>query len=168
MKRLIALFLALMLLLSTAAVAEEALSGNAKVMYDAILWDVNLPKTANILRADEYLVKLSSSVTLKALILKVTMSDLQENMYGNSAGIMVIDLDDGTVIDRFTVDDNVMWPDEITDKTLALNLLFNCYDAFTQGYNPFVMSEFEFLTPIADEEIASVNAALNAHFLPQE
>lgn len=169
MKRMLSLALALMMLFSAAAMAEETLSENGKIIFDAVRCDMNLPKDACVLSAHEYLVKLNASVMLNALILKVSTFPLMENFYGNSAGIMVIDLIDGAVIDRLTVDENAMWPDgDITDKNLALNLLFHCYDAYTLGYNPFVMSEFEFLFPLAEDDIAAVNQALSACFLPAQ
>jgi hypothetical protein len=160
--------LLLMALLAAAlpCMAEGSFTGNAQLMYDAVRWNLNLPKQSMITRAEEYLVKLNKELALHALLMEVTLSPELEMQYGLGGRLLVIDLDTGEMIDYKNFDGNVMWPEgELTDKHTALHLLYNCYWAYLEGYNETIMSEHEFITPVAEEEIAAINAALTKLFI---
>lgn len=164
----IALLLCLSLLLGAAlpCLAEPTLTGNTQLLYDAIRWNLNLPKQSTLVHAEEYLFKLNKDVTLNALLMEVTLSEDLEAMYGMGAKIIVIDLDTGEIIDYKNFDGNVMWPEgEITSKYDALHLLYNCYWSYLEGWNATIMSDHEFITPIAEDDVAAVNAALAEAFI---
>lgn len=167
MKKFISTLLVLFLLAAALpGMAEEAFTGYTQLMYDAVRWNLNLPKQSTITRAEEYLVKLNKELTLHTLLMEVTLSPELEMQYGFGGRMLVIDLDTGEIIDYKNFDGNVMWPDgELTDKHTALHLLYNCYWAYLEGYNETIMSEHEFITPIAEEEIAAINAALAKVFI---
>ncbi|MBR6571598.1 MAG: hypothetical protein IKK75_14210 [Clostridia bacterium] len=169
MKKCFALILAVMMLMSFSltCLAETALSENARLIYETIRWNVNLPKTAMVQHAEEYLFKLTDEITLHALLMEITISEELEMMYGTGGRIVVIDLDTGEVIDYKNFDGNVLWPveGEVTSKYDALHLMYNSYWSCLDGYNDRIMSDFEFLTPIPDEEIAAINAALTSCFI---
>ncbi len=57
--KLLFLFLVLLLTFVSPVLAESDLAGNNQLMFDAIRWNLNLPKQSTLVRADEYLVKLS-------------------------------------------------------------------------------------------------------------
>lgn len=143
------------------AVAESALTGNAQIIFDAVRANMNLPKNCTVVRAEEYLNKHNKELTTHALLMVVTQSEEVENIYGFGGRLMVIDLDTGDVIDYKNFDGNVTWPDgELTSRYDAMHLLYNCYWSYVEGYNPTVMDDREFLTPLAEEEIAAINAEL--------
>ena len=168
MKKLLASLIVLtMLSLSALTAYGESLSENARTVYEAIRWNPNLPKQSNVIRAEEYLFKLTKQITLRALLAEVTLSEELEMMYGAGGRLLVIDLDSGELIDYKNFDSDVRWPDEgeVTSKYDGLHLLYSCYWSYLEGYNENIMSEFEFVTPFAEEEIAAINAALNADFI---
>lgn len=69
-------------------------------------------------------------------------------------------------MDYKTFDGNVMWPEgEVTDKTEALNLLFNGYWSYLEGYNQIIMTDREEIISIPEEDIQAVNDALKAVFI---
>lgn len=167
LKKLLSILL-LLLLLTTAlpTMAEAVFEGNPQLMYDAIRWNLNLPKQATIVRAEEYSVELSKAVTLHALLMEVAVTPEMEMMYGMASKIVVIDLDTGDLLDYKTFDGNVMWPEgEVTDKTEALNLLFNGYWSYLEGYNQIIMTDREEIISIPEEDIQAVNDALKAVFI---
>lgn len=166
--KLVSLILSLALLLGAAlpCLAEPAFAGSAQLIYDAIRWNVNLPKQSTLLHAEEYLIKLTKEITLHALLMEVTLSDDLEAMYGMGGRIIVIDLDTGEIIDYKNFDGNVMWPEgEITSRYDALHLLYNCYWSYLEGWNATIMSDHEFITPVAEEDVAAINAALTKAFI---
>lgn len=167
MKKLLALLLLLAMLLSAApCTAETAFTGNAQIMYDAIRWNLNLPKQSMLTHAEEYLCKLNKELTLHALLMEATLSPDLEMHYGMGGRLVVIDLDSGEIIDYKTFDGNVMWPDgELTDKHTALHLLYSSYWSYLEGFNENIMSEHEFITPIPDADIEAINAALTEVFI---
>ena len=152
------------------ALAEtNALSGNAQRIFDEIRWNVNLPKQATVVHAEEYLFKLTKEITLHTLMAEVTVNEDLEMMYGTGAKVIIIDLDTGDVIDYKNFDGNIMWPEgEITSRSDALHLLFNSYCSCLEGYNDMLMSEFEIIMPLADEEVAAINATLAEVFIRPE
>ena len=163
MKKWIVLLVALCMLAGCMlpAAAENALTGNAQIIFDAVRTNMNLPKNCTVIRAEEYLIKHNRELTMHALLLQITQCEEAEMLYGNGCKLMVIDLDTGDVIDYRSFDDNVRWPDgDLTDRYTAQHLLYNCYWSYLDGNNPTVMSETEFLTPLAQEEIAAINAEL--------
>ena len=166
-KALLFLTFVLVLMLALPAVAESTLTGNNQLMFDAIRWNLNLPKQSTIERADEYLFKLTKQITLRALLMQVTQSEEVDMMYGMGAKIMVIDLDTGDIIDYKNFNGDARWPDsgEFTSKDDALHVLYNCYWSYVEGYNEFIMSMHEFVTPVAQEDIDAINAALSEVFI---
>ena len=152
------------------ALAETtALTGNAQLIYDEIRWNVDLPKQAMVVHAEEYLFKLTKEITLHTLMAEVTVNEELEMMYGTGAKVIIIDLDTGDVIDYKNFDGNVTWPEgDITSRSDALHLLFNSYCSCIDGYNDMLMSEFEIIMPLADEEVAAINAALAEVFIRSE
>ncbi len=167
MKRIIAsLLLTVLLMCVVTAQAETSFTGNAQYIYDAIRWNLNLPKESMVMHAEEYLFKLNKEITLHALLMEVTLSEDLEMMYGRGGRLVLIDLDTGDIIDYKNFDGNVMWPDgDITSKYDALHLLYNCYVSYLEGYNENIMGEHEFITPIAEEDVAAINAALTEAFI---
>ncbi len=99
--------------------------------------------------------------------MEVTQSEDIEMMYGMGSRIMVIDLDTCAVIDFKNFNGDAHWPEsgEFTNKDDALHVLYNSYWAYLEGYNEFVMASHEFLTPIAEEDVAAINAALSEVFI---
>lgn len=165
-KLLLILVLALMLTHCAPSLAEPAFSGNTQLIYDAIRWNLNLPKQTMLVSAQEYLCKMSKEVQVHTLLLEVSVTPDLEMMRGNAARIVLIDLDSGSMIDYASFDGDVMWPDgELTDKNTALHLLFNCYWAYLDGYNPNIFSEHEILFPISDADVAAINDALKEVFI---
>ena len=167
LKKFLAIFLLLALLTSFGpSLAEASFIGNTQLMYDAIRWNLNLPKQSMLSHAEEYLFKLNKEITLHALLMEVTLSPELEMQYGLGARMIVIDLDTSDIIDYKNYDGNVVWPEgDITSKYDALHLLYNCYWSYLEGYNENIMGEYELITPIAEEEIAAVNAALTEVFI---
>lgn len=168
-KTLLFLTFVLVLMLALPAFAESTLTGNNQLMFDAIRWNLNLPKQSTIVRADEYLYKLTKDITLRALLMQVTQSEELDMMYGMGGKIMVIDLDTGDIIDYKNFNGDARWPEtgDFTSKDDALHVLYNSYWSYVEGYNEFVMGEHEFVTPVAEEDIAAINAALNEVFVRQ-
>lgn len=167
-KKIIALLM-LCLLLPLAGLSEQeaALTGNAQLLYDAVRWNVNLPKQSNVIHAEEYLYKLTKEITLHAILAEVTISEEQEMMYGRGAHFILIDLDTGEIIDYKNFDGNVRWPDtgDVTSVYDALHLLYNGYWAYCEGYNEFIMGEHEFVFPMTEADVEQINAELNVVFL---
>ncbi len=167
MKKLAALLL-LAALLATAlpSLAEPAFSGNTQLMYDAIRWNLNLPKQSMLVSALEYLCKMGPDVQVHTLLMEVTTTTELEMQYGTAAKIILIDLDTGDIIDYTNFDGSVMWPDgELTDKNTALHLLFNSYWSYLEGYNSNIASDYEIISPISEADIAAINAALSEVFI---
>lgn len=165
MKKLFAVLLCAVMMTGWCC-AETVLPGHAQLAYETIRWDVNLPKTAELVSANEYLFKMTKEITLHALLMEVRLSDDLEAMYGTGGRLMLVDLDSGMVIDYKTYDQNVRWPDsgDVTSTYDALHLLYGSYWGYMDGGNEFIMSEHEFVTPMAEEDVAAVNAALEATF----
>lgn len=166
MKRFLSLCAALILFILPCC-AESALTGNTLTICEAVRWNPNLAKTAQVLRAEEFLCKMNKELTLHALLMEVSRSDEQEALYGRFSGVMLIDLDTGDIIDYKNFDGNVMWPDgELTDKHDALHLLYNSYISYIEGWNEGIMiPDHEFVTPLSDEEIAAINSQLSSIFI---
>ena len=165
-KTLCALLLVALLVLSLPVLSEEALSGHAARIYDAIRWNVNLPKQSTVLHAEDYLFKLTKDITLNALLMEVSLSEDLQMMYGRGGGFMLIDLDSGEVIDYKTYDGNVRWPDgDVTSRYDALHLLYGGYWSYCEGYNENIMSMHEFITPLEQADVDAINAALTAAFI---
>ena len=166
-KMVLVLVLVCCLLAAGFAQAENTLTGNSQIMFDAVRWNVNLPKQSQIIRADEYLLKMTADITLHTLLMEVSLSEELENIYGMGGRIVLVDLDTGNVIDYKNFDGNVCWPDsgDVTSRYDALHLLYNCYWAFLDGYNENIMDMHEFVFPVSQEELNAVNAELNAVFM---
>lgn len=167
MKKIVCLLLlSLFLMLSACALGESALSGHVQTMFEAIRYNLNLPKQSALVHAEEYQFRMTKEITLHALLMEVTLSDELEAIYGMGGRLMLIDLDTGDLIDYKNFDGNVRWPDEgdVTSKYDALHLLYSAYWSYLEGYNEDIMSMHEFITPIAGEDILAVNAALTAAF----
>lgn len=167
LKKSLSILLVLVLLtIALPTMAEAVFDGNPQLMFDAIRWNLNLPKQTTIVRAEEYSVELSKEVALHALLMEVAVTPEIEMMYGMASKIVVIDLDTGDLLDYKTFDGNVMWPEgEVTDKAEALNLLFNGYWSYLEGYNPIIMTDREEIIPITEADIQAVNDALKAVFI---
>lgn len=166
-KKILSIFLLFVLLAaSVPSIAETSFTGNTQLMYDAIRWNLNLPKESMLTHAEEYLYKITKEITLHVLLMEVTLSPELEMQYGLGGRLLVIDLDTGDIIDYKNFDGNVVWPDgEITSKNDALHLLYNGYWAYLEGHNEFIMGDHELIAPIAEKEIASINAALTKVFI---
>lgn len=167
LKKILATLLLLALLTaSIPGLAEAPLTGNAQLIYDAIRWNLNLPKQSMLIHAEEYLYKLNKEITLHALLIEVSLIPELEMHYGLSGRLMVIDLDTGNIIDCKNFDGNVMWPEgDITSRYDALHLLYSNYWAYLEGYNENIMGEHEFITPVPEEDVAAINAALTDVFV---
>ena len=168
MKKLLSVFL-LMCLLVTAipCQAEATLAGHAQLIFDTVRWNVNFPKDAMVLHAEEYLLKMNKHVTLHTLLMEVYVSEDMDNMYGRASHLLIIDLDDGTVIDYKNFNGDIMWPDgDVTSKEDARHLLFNSYISYLEGWNEGVMDvEHEFITPLSEEDSVAINRELTALFI---
>jgi len=168
MKKMISFILLFaMLSVSIPAFAENSFAGNTQLIYDAIRWNLNLPKQSMLTHAEEYLFKMNKEITLHALLMEVTLSPELEMLYGTGGKIVLIDLDTGDMIDYKNFDGNVVWPDsgDVTSKYDALHLLYNAYWSCLDDYNDFIMSEYEFVTPISEEDVAAINTALTEAFI---
>lgn len=168
MKKIVCLLLlTLLLMLGACGICESPLSGHAQTIFDAIRWNVNLPKQSTLVHAEEYQFRMTKEITLHTLLMEVTLSQELEAIYGMGGRLMLIDLDTGDLIDYKNFDGDVRWPDEgdVTSKYDALHLLYNCYWSYLEGYNEDIMSMHEFITPLAEEEISAVNAALTDAFI---
>lgn len=167
-KRVLAVIIAMILLLGlNISFAEEASVFNAhqKLLFETVKWNVNLPKDAQILHAEEYICKMTQDIPVRVLLAEITQNPDIEMMYGTSSRLLLIDLETMQVVDH----KSVVWPEssDIATKEEALNMLFSCYDSYLQGYNEFIYADHEIVTPVAEDEIAAINEALNHYFLPQ-
>ena len=60
-KKIFALLPALLLCLASAASAEENRSGSALAVYETVKWPQDMPRTARVISAQEFLCKMSNS-----------------------------------------------------------------------------------------------------------
>lgn len=164
---MVMLVLLVLMAIAPAGLAEANLSGNSQILHDAVRWNLNLPKQSQVVRAEEYLFKMTKEITLHTLLVEVAVTPELEMQYGFGSKILVVDLDTGLIIDYKNFDGDVRWPDEgeVIAKEDALNLLYNGYWAWLEGYNECIMSMHEFITPFAEEEIAAINASLTEIFI---
>ena len=160
----ILLFLSLICALAQAAPADD-FNDNQSALFEAVCWNVDFPKNAQIQEAIEYLCK-TDGIQVHLLLARVSKNPDIFNIYGNQSKLMLIDLESDTVITYA----NCTWPEnaQITDKDILLNVLFSHWDSYTLGYNPFVYMDSEIVFPVNAEEIAAVNAALTERFIKPE
>ncbi|MBE5801846.1 MAG: hypothetical protein E7319_06115 [Clostridiales bacterium] len=171
MKRTLAtLFLLVALVLSCCfpAMAESAgaasFTGNQQTLFEAVKWNVDFPKNAQILQATEYLCKIDD-LQMHLLLAEVTQNENIETLFGKGSRILLIDLESGEIITHT----NCVWPEssDIHSKEDALNMLFSCYFSYLEGYNPFIFADHEITFPLTPEEISAINSELNHYFMPQ-
>lgn len=160
----ILLFLSPICALAQAAPADD-FNDNQSALFEAVCWNMDFPKNAQIQEAIEYLCK-TDGIQVHLLLARVSQNPDIFNMYGNQSELMLIDLESDTVITYA----NCTWPEnaQITDKDILLNVLFSHWDSYTLGYNPFVYMDSEIVFPVSAEEIAAVNAALTERFVKPE
>lgn len=164
--RIACLLLTLLLLLPAFSLAQTAaFTDHQTRIYETIKWSNDFPKNAQVTNAIEYLGKIDE-YQVHLLLVQATQSDMANAYYGNSAGLMLIDLDSDTVITCT----NIVWPEtsDITSKEDLLNMLFSCWDSYVLGYNPYVYFDAEITMPLKAEEIDTINAALSAYFTKPE
>lgn len=165
-KIILPILLITLLTVSIPCFAETSFDGNTQLIFDAIRWNLNLPKQAMLVSAQEYLCKMGPDVQVHTLLMEVSVTPDLEMLHGGAARIILIDLDTGSVIDYANFNGNVVWPDgEITDKDTALHLLFNCYWSYLEGYNSNIVSDSEIIFPVSEADIAAINDALREVFI---
>lgn len=164
MKKFFALLLALLLCLTSAAFAEETLSGGALTVYETVKWAQDMPKTARVISAQDFICKMSDSCTAHYMLIYVTQTEFNAMHFGNSSQLILLNMDTNEVWTYTNVDMN-NFPETITPENAHI-ALFNSYDSYTQGYNDFIWwADGEIVTHMSEEDIAAVNAALEAHFV---
>ena len=165
MKRILAMLLMVGLLLSVAAVAEgetgNQLSDNARIVYETIKYSVDFPKDAQVKSAMEYLCKIDQ-MQMHLLLVEATQNENIEMLFGRSAGILLINLETNEVITY----SNFVSPEssEINSEADAMNLLYNSYSAYLEGYNEFIWTDSEIIFPLSETEIDSINSELTQFF----
>lgn len=131
--------------------------------YEAVKWNVDFPKNAQILQAMEYFCK-AEGHPLRLMLLELTQNEHIENLFGNAARLLLIDLETGESITyaNFTFPEGSSAP----SKQETLHILFNHFVSYVEGYNPQIYADHELIFPLTPEEISAVNAALSQHFMP--
>ena len=166
MNRLIPVILAVLLLFAAPACAQEegeaGLSHIQYEVYEAVRRNVDFPKNAQVKRAAEYFCKVEGQ-QMRLLLIEASQSETIETRYGKGAGALVVDLQTGEYVTYANAD----WQDtfEISSPQEALNLIYCCYVSYLEGMNEWVFADHELYFPLGEEEIAAVNAGLNAFFL---
>ena len=164
-RKLLILFLSLLMLLPAFSLAEsagdEALSGSALSVYEAVKYCTALPKDAQVLSAAEYYCKVEG-YPLRLLLIEATQTPIIEEFMGKSARLLVLDTDTGESVNCL----NVVWSEspDIADRQDALNRLYSGFLSYAEGVNEWVYADHEMLFPLSDAQIAGVNAALTSHF----
>lgn len=166
-KMLLVVALILSIMLPLNSLSESALSGNALRVYDAIRWNLNLPKQTMVSHAEEFIGIFLPDTPVHVLLMELTVTPDLEMLYGESSKIVLVDLDSETVIDYATIDMNAMLIDgEVTDKNTVLHLLYQWYWMYLDGTNSSILSEDdEIILPLTDAEITAINDALKAAFV---
>lgn len=155
-----------LLMLPMLSIAESAtFTPNQTAVFEAVKWSNDFPKNAQVTNAIEYLCKVEGH-QLHLMLLQLTQNETVLSIQDNSSTLMLIDLDDGTIL-TYT---NCVWPEssDIASKEDALNMLFSCWDSFTRGYNSIIFADHEITYPLSAEEIAAINTALAAYFTRPE
>ena len=160
----ILLFLSPICALAQAAPADD-FNDNQSALFEAVCWNMDFPKNAQVLQATEYLCKIDD-MQLHLLLVQATQNETVFSIQDNGSTLMLIDLDSDTTI-TYT---NCVWPEssEIATKEDAMNMLFSCWDSYTRGYNPSIFADHEITFPLSAEEIQGINAALAATFTKPE
>jgi len=166
-KALLILVFVFSLVLSVVSLAEPSLSGNAKLIYETIRWNLNLPKQTTVSRAEECIGTFKPDTPIHVLLMEVSVTPDLEMLYGESAKIILIDLDSGYVIDYANYDMNAMLVDgEVTDKNAVLHLLYGWYWMYLDGTNAGILDEDdEIILPVTQTEIDTINDALKTAFI---
>ncbi|MBQ2701248.1 MAG: hypothetical protein IJF65_08860 [Clostridia bacterium] len=176
MKRICLVLLLLMILSLPAAQAEgcacgcshaatapsPVLQGNQALIYEAVRLSNALPKDAQVISALDYACKLEG-IQLHLLLIQVTQSEHIAQHFGVCSQILIVDPDTQEVFSYL----DLTFPEgePIVSKTEALRYIYGGYEAYLQGYNPFIYSDAEITYPLTDGELTAINEALQAHFL---
>ena len=162
MKKKFLIFLFAAMLLCFSAVAEtNGLTLAQSNAYEAVKWNVDFPKNAQILQAMEYFCKLEGH-QLRLMLLVVTQNETVESIYGNSARLMLVDLESGETVTYSNFQETM----EVTTNQDALNVLFNHFCSYIEFQPSQIYADHELIFPLSQEEITEVNAALTHHFTP--
>jgi hypothetical protein len=149
------------MLLCFSASAETADFSLAQTnAFETVKWNADFPKDAQLIQAMEYFCKVEGH-QLRLMLLEVTQNENLVNIFGNAARLLLVDLETGETVTYA----NFYETTEVTTKQDALNLLFNHFFSFIEGYNPQIFADHELIFPLSQEEISEVNAALNQHFI---
>lgn len=163
-RKLISLLVITLLVCSCLCASAEGLTGHAAPLFETVKWAPEFPKNAQILRAEEFLCKMTDDQQVHVLLAEVTQNPDIEMMYGASSRLLLIDLDTMEVIHYKNFVEHL---GDITTHEEALRSLFNHYWSYVDGANTFIYADHEIVFPVSEEDITAVNAALNAYFLPQ-
>ena len=165
MRKTMAVILCMVLLLTAGvSLAEEpAFEGNQALVFETMKWCLDIPKDARALHAMEYENTIEGQA-VHVLLIHITQNEAISRLYGNSACIVMVDLD---TMDVYTYA-NLTYPEsgEIASKEDALKITFACYDSIIQGINEGMWGgPDEKYTELTAEELEAVNQALMAHFV---
>ena len=164
MKRnLFSLILILSLLFSSFALAEpSALCDCEKEqILKAVQYCNALPKSSQITYAAQYYGKVEG-YGLQAVLLQCTQTDFMSEHFGSCASLLLLDTETGMVI---TFQNHIPQEGKAPDSKIdALHILFSHFDSYMRFQPEQVYSDAELLFPLSEQEIAEINAALQAHF----
>lgn len=171
MKKLIALLTVQLLCAAPALAAgcactcaeENSLSGNAALIFETVKFCQDMPKTARVISAQDFICKMSDSVTAHYMLIHVTQTEFNTNHFGYCSQIILLNMDTDEVWTYMNTDLSMI-PETIAPENAHI-ALFNSFDSYVQGYNDFIWwADGEIVTPISSEDIAVINSALDHHF----
>ena len=171
MKRPIALLLAILLFAVPALAAECActcgadagLTGNTALIFNAVKNCQDMPKSARVISAQDFICKMSDTTTARYLLIHVSQTEFNANHFGTCSQIILVNMDTEETWTYANVDMNA-FPDVIQPENAHI-ALFNSYDSYLQGYNDFIWwADGEIVTPVSDADIEAINSALDSHF----
>jgi len=162
MKKCLSLILVLLLLPALSLAEAPSLTPAQNQAFEAVKWNMDFPKDAQVVQAFEYLCK-AEGHSLRLLLMEVTQNPQIESLMGQSSRLLLKDLQTDTVITY----SNILWPEssQIASYEDALHMIFSCFDSYLSGYHPHLYADHEMIFPLTDEDLEAVNAALRAHFL---
>lgn len=160
-KKLLIILFAAMLFICSATAETTDLTLLQRNAYEAVKWNVDFPKNAQIVQAMEYFCKIEGH-QLRLMLLEVTQNEMIESIYGNSARLLLVDLETGDTVTYANFHEAM----EVTTKQDAMNVLFNHYFSYIESNASQIYADHELIFPLIQEEISEVNAALLRHFMP--
>lgn len=159
-KFLIFLFVAMMFCFSAVAETNSFTLAQSNA-YEAVKWNADFPKNAQIIQAMEYFCKIEGH-QLRLMLLELSQNEVIETMYGQSARLLLVDLETGEAITYANFQEAM----EVSTRQDALNLLFNHFCSYIEFHPSQIYADHELIFPLSQEEITEVNAALIHHFMP--